>query len=291
MRALLVAACVAASTTVAGAAAAEVGNPAPGTCKYAGFVAHGSPATLYGIQPDTGEREQIGPSGQTYNAMGYNRLDGKIYATQPNGSIVTVDPASGAVLATISVKPGAKGKYPLDHYYQGDVTPDGRLWYVRSSNSFHVVNVDPASSAYLTYEKTVPVDLPGIFDFSFHPADGKIYTASANKIIRVNPVTGAAATLGTIPHNATWGGQFFDSTGNLYLSANEGYLVKVDLTQLEDGRATLGSAAKLSSRHPALGHNDGAPCVGGTITPPYQPAEPDPYSAPPVAPNPYATPN
>lgn len=261
---------------------AYAGEQAPGTCAYAGYLGHNSPTKLIGYAAD-GTLTAIGQSDKTYNAMGYNRLDGKIYAMSSTGDVVyKIDPATGGVTESVNVKAGAGGRLPVAPYYQGDISPDGKHWYVRAYNAFQVINVDPGSPDYLTYEKAFTAPVPDIYDISFHPTDGKIYIASGSKVVRLDPATGAVSPVGNLPWSGTWGGQFFDAAGNLYLSGNAGWLAKADLTRVEDGLAQLGTVVKVG-QGAATANNDGAPCVPApapVVVPP------DPY-----VPDPYATPN
>lgn len=289
-RALLLAACVAV-TGSQGIAAAEA-EQAGGACTYAGYVAQGSPAKLFGVDGSTGVRTLIGPTGQTYNAMGHNRLDDKIYALDNHAGVVLIDPATGAVSGTALVRPGTAGALPKAVYYQGDVSQDGKKWYVRGDAAFHVINTDPGSPDYLSHEQSFNAPLTGMFDLSVHPVDGKIYAAAGRAIRRLDPVTRIVATVGTIAQNDTWGGQFFDAAGNLYLSGNSGPVVKVDLTQMEGGLAKLGTATSLT-KGASTANNDGAPCRGEAPEPPVvEPpvVAPDPYQPQVVAPDPVQPP-
>lgn len=240
-------------------------------CAAQGIQIAGDPSSLYDIDLATGEltlRGQITPS-SIYNAIGYNVLDGNIYA-MAGGSVVILDASQ-----TVQLLP-AVPNLPVQAYVAGDISLQGRyyLYSLAQPEVIYVIDADPTSPTYMKLidpatglEQTaapfgVPTAPAFYADWAFSPADGMLYAAmsSAGTVARIDPLTGAQtvlATTGLPPAGEplpVYGAAFADAAGALYaIENNTGRVYRIVISG-DTAAATLFSQAQPSVS------TDGARC-------------------------------
>jgi VCBS repeat-containing protein len=161
---------------------------------------------------------RVGPAngvGIKTNAVGFNYVDGFIYGMSvvknERNHLVRVD-ASGNFIDL-----GVVTGLPNQGYPRGDVNVNGD-YYVTDGKNIYVIDVNTVSvtnSAKLSANKGI--------DIAFNPVDGKVYSAN-HKQVRITDIANNTATSLTItgmPSDAgSFGSHWFDSAGNLFVSAN-----------------------------------------------------------------------
>jgi hypothetical protein len=187
---------------------------------------------LYKIDLETGDtiliKSLIAGADSGINAIGYNIKDGYIWGSLSNtGKIAKVGANGNATYYSIP-------NLPKDTYAVGDVSSSGHLFIVNANGGLGVatkiyeIDVDSASSTYLTIvSSNTSTTIPNVRDWSFNPADGKIYTIDNTlKLFRINPATGAGVQIGVVSGGSPaitsqqFGGNYFDNAGNFYISGN-----------------------------------------------------------------------
>jgi LruC domain-containing protein len=148
------------------------------------------------------------------------------------------------------------------NFYVGDVGLTENVWfgYRKNSGLFRVdLNAAPLTMDLIPGSKSMANY--NITDFAFHPNNGFLYAVTNGKsgeLISIDPSTGGHESLGiviTSDSNFTFGAQFFDPQGNLYISNNgNGNVYKVNVEQPQP-------SAELFSYGPSSTSNDGARCA------------------------------
>lgn len=192
------------------------------------------------------------------NAIGFDQATRFIYGWNPSTHQIVRVGQNGAS-EFIGPTPAGMGSISS---VVGDV--DNQRLYLWTSNTLRVINL-----ATNTLESTIATTgVTAINDWAFNGIDGNLYAArnSDGAILRINPATGAGVVVPgiTVPTGATFGAQYFDNQGSLYVSRNDGVIYRV---RNAAGGGTP-SVQVLTTSAPATSQNDGARC---------------PNSAPPVA--------
>ena len=155
------------------------------------------------------------------------------------------------------------------HFFVGDVAVSDNAWYgyLRKSGLYRIDLSDPGAALVMTKvaDSSVMNDI-SITDFAFHPSDGRIYTVDNNGYLyRINASNGTTTLLtqvlseSELNFNFTFGAQYFDVDGNLYLSNNgNGNIYRISL----DGEH---SSAVFYAYGPSSNSNDGARCALAAI--------------------------
>ena len=143
------------------------------------------------------------------------------------------------------------------------MSPDGKLYFYHNTTAdLHVIELNPASAAYLT-QTVIPItERLNITDIAFNPIDEQIYTVGNNNknLYRINPTSGQVTNLGNtgITGGATFGAQYYDGRGFFYMSKNQdGLIYRIDTST----PANIDPTALVFSNGPASGTNDGAHCL------------------------------
>ncbi|MBR9727567.1 LruC domain-containing protein [Shewanella intestini] len=148
------------------------------------------------------------------------------------------------------------------NFYVGDVAIDENVWFgYRKKLGLFRINLDEANPQMeLVTNQSNLIDYT-ITDFAFHPSDGFLYAVTngtSGKLIKIDPATGEYETIGEVitgTKSFTFGAQFFDPDGNLYLSNNNtGNVYRLNV---EDAAPV----AELFSYGPSSTSNDGARCA------------------------------
>jgi len=234
-----------------------------GECPTQAFIVQtpGSLPIVYGVDLATGSYATLSPDMGTtkVNGVGFNYHDTYMYGWDYGAATLAkigVDYQTNALNVT-----GLIGK----PFYVGDVSVSENAWfgYRPSYGLYRIDLTDPAS--LLTMELVASsgsMGNPSITDMAFHPYDGFIYAVDNNGyLITINPATGETVVLTQVlsdpelGFNFTFGAQYFDVSGNLYLSNNgNGYVYRVTL----NGAA---SSAVFFTYGPSSNSNDGARCA------------------------------
>ncbi|WP_299003471.1 LruC domain-containing protein [uncultured Shewanella sp.] len=202
-------------------------------------------------------------SGAAFNGVGFNKFDRYLYGWDyASGSLGRVGTDHQVVALDVS-KDGASAS--AGNFFVGDVALDENAWYGYRKNKglFKVTLDDPDN-----YEMTLVAGSQSnatynITDFAFHPDNGYLYTVTNGtnaKLLKIDKASGSAEDLGTVltatQRGFTFGAQFFDVNGNLYISNNsDGNIYKVsDL----DGEP---SVSGIFAYGPSSTSNDGARCA------------------------------
>ncbi|WP_334056897.1 T9SS type A sorting domain-containing protein [Polaribacter sp. P097] len=195
------------------------------------------------------------------NAVGYNPADGYIWGSlsSPAKSIVKI--GKNFQTETFYIP-----ELPTANRYVGDVSSTGIYHLKPGGSTAYRVDLNPDSDTYGQFLSTFTLSSNlNIHDWAFNAVDGLLYTVEkkTNNLYRIDPDTGDALNLGTVPVldglNYTFGAVYFDVEGRFYVSANQTGTVYViqDVQNLEVG-STLDS--NLFAFGPSSSLNDGARC-------------------------------
>jgi streptogramin lyase len=169
-------------------------------------------AILVRINPMTGAATAVGPltgtdfdqavSGSGSDALAF-AAGGTLYAggwnggTNSNGQLLRVNPATGAVLASLPTTSGTHlAGLAFDH--------NGTLWASHGNNfNGELHTIDPATGAFLT---TLPLSDAGavVSDIAF-ASDGTLYAAlsQTNQLATINPIDGTVTVIGSFGSNVS----------------------------------------------------------------------------------------
>ena len=150
------------------------------------------------------------------------------------------------------------------NFFVGDVAIDENAWYgyKRNKGMFKISLDDPNNYTMNLVSGSKANASYSITDFAFHPTDGYIYAVSngaSGKLLQIDPLTAASTNLGTVlvssGSNFTFGAQFFDPDGILYLSNNsDGKIYRINVGDAEP-------TGELFAYGPSSSSNDGARCA------------------------------
>ncbi len=233
------------------------------SCTVSAYLFQQSPTDVYGLNLATGSSTLLASDigNIQVNAIGFNPLDNFIYGsnnTNSNGTIAKVDGSFNVISL------GPIVGLPLTSFNTGDVSPAGKLYLYGSygSNLLQVVDVNSSSATYLQLTTLTLSQGLSLTDLAFNPIDEMIYTVANNtkNLYRINPTTGVVTDLGNtgIAGTSTFGAQFYDADGFMYLSRNQdGNIYRVDTRN----PASISATATFFASGPLSGTNDGARCM------------------------------
>ncbi len=221
----------------------------------------GSTPLTYGVDLATGSYSTLSPDMGTtkVNGVGFSFHDNYMYGWD-YGAATLAQIDSEFQTSPLDVS-GLIGK----SFYVGDVSVADNAWYGyrRSYGLYRVDLTDPSAAITMTQVATSSaMGNISITDFAFHPSNGLIYTVDNDGYLHtINATTGETTLLtqvldeGELGFSFTFGAQYFDVNGNLYLSNNgNGNVYRVTL----DGED---SSAIFFSYGPSSNSNDGARCA------------------------------
>lgn len=246
MRRLLARACCALAvlTAAAGATAPATASATPTAKPRAPFSCTGDILLSAGVNttqlydgvnaPGEIAFNPVGPATAAYNATGVNPNDRLIYAISTvNGNLVRVDD-TGAVtdLGTLGLPVPA-----TTFYADGAFDPAGDF-YVASGydNQLHRVNVTTRTFTAITLSQ--PLDQ--VIDFAW--SSGFLWGAAPSGAVwRIHPATGTVTTFpGVVSVSSQgYGGAFTYGNGDLGFYDNNGFIVRVQLTNPASPTPTL----------------------------------------------------
>ncbi|MCL1125167.1 LruC domain-containing protein [Shewanella surugensis] len=220
---------------------------------------------MFGVDLGTGSYTTLSSdmgSGAAFNGVGFSKHDSYIYGWDySSGTLGKVGDDYQVVALDIS-KDGPSAS--AGNFYVGDVALHANVWYgYRKNKGLFKIPLDGDEP----YEMTLVAGSQSnanynITDFAFHPHNGYLYTVtngSTAKLLKIDRTSGAAENLGTLlttEGSFTFGAQFFDVNGHLYISNNSnGYIYKV--TNLDSEPSVSG----IFAYGPSSTSNDGARCA------------------------------
>ncbi len=225
----------------------------------------GSVPITYGVDLALGSYSVLSPDMGTtkVNGVGFSFHDNYMYGWD-YGAQTLAQIGSDYQTVPLNVS-GLIGK----PFYVGDVSILDNAWYGYRPNKglYRIDLTDPTAALVMTQIATSSeMGNPKITDFAFHPADGLIYTVDNNGyLMSISPDTGEITGLtqvlseNELGFNFTFGAQYFDVRGQLYISNNgNGNIYRVAL----DG---ANSHAVFFSYGPSSNSNDGARCAFAQI--------------------------
>jgi len=268
-----------------GVAAAEPADgQAPLACDGDLYITTGSPddMTLTRVDQATGALTPVGDGGLVANALGHNPQDNFLYGIDrdaPHG-IVRVSasgdeqPLGPATGAPTSWELTYVGTFLANGHYLvlGDNAPAGtpRGTVAGTWAEIDVTSQPPAVVRTFSHPSVGNNDLQ---DVALDPIDGALYAHSVtrNRIVRIDPATGAATPVGpafTTPSNA--GSSFFDAFGRMWLYGSGGATGTQDTLYRIDDPGT--DPPVVVADGPAVTNSDGASCpftlgMEKTVTP------------------------
>ncbi|MFC7337425.1 DUF6923 family protein [Haloferula chungangensis] len=220
------------------------------TCAALSLAAHAETAPVFEPQPDfyqvisgqvnrlnarSGGYTPLGPNNQSYNAAGYNPLDGYVYAwgryAPYKNQLIRIH-GDGTVQALGASKPN-DATSPETSYYAADMDRSGNLW-VRSnkldggsalikinvdSNTYDIVRFSGASAA-------------GVADLVYQEIDGRAYFFGARHqrlfVWDVEARSVRRVDVSNLPEGrTTYGAAYTDKNGSLFVSSNKGGVYQI----------------------------------------------------------------
>ncbi|EHS51610.1 conserved repeat domain protein, partial [Rhizobium sp. PDO1-076] len=216
-----------------------------------------------------------------YNAMGFNPVDGFLYAIRVTGNPSGNNNAqllrigSDGTVEVVDANPTSSnengvGNLPKnDQYISATFAPDGRFFVigVNRVNEIKLIDVtgDPIEATDLDLSRNI--DVNDIAWVGGNAPDASLYSVTVPQstegdaaVLRIDPVTGVVTTIGQTLTDGLRFGALFGAPNGLFGVANGGQgLYQFDLAT---GRATRLSAA------PGSNVNDGANCP--IFAPPFE---------------------
>ncbi|MBW8184253.1 LruC domain-containing protein [Shewanella nanhaiensis] len=219
----------------------------------------------YSVELSTGSYvESSADMGTTksYNGVGFNYHDNYIYGWDyqsgtlgKTGNDYQINPLT----VTKDADAAAAG-----NFFVGDIAIDENVWYgYKKNKGLFTIPLDDPNNYNMTLVSGSKTNASyNITDFAFHPTDGYIYAISngANgNLLQIDPLTAASTNLGTVlvssGSNFTFGAQFFDPDGILYISNNsDGKIYRINVGDAEP-------SGELFAYGPSSSSNDGARCA------------------------------
>ncbi|MFI5621112.1 DUF6923 family protein [Streptomyces sp. NPDC051567] len=178
--------------------------------------------------PGTIAFNPVGPATTLYNATGVNPLDRFLYAIKTQGpgwDLLRIDNA-GAVTDLGTV--GLPTPSPQPFYYSAAFDPAGNF-YVASGYDNQLQKINVATKTFTTTTLSQP--LAQVIDFAY--SGGYLWGADPTGAVwRIDPVTGTVTTYPGIVSTSTqgYGGAFTYGNGDLGFYDNNGFIVRVQLT-------------------------------------------------------------
>lgn len=221
---------------------------------------------VYGLDLSTGSYSILafGMGTTSVNGIGFNLYDNYIYGWD-YGSQTLSQIGNNYQVTALNVT-GLIGK----SFYVGDVAIHENAWYgYRRGRGLYRINLtSPLSTLSLVQVATSSaMGHPSLTDMAFHPHDGYLYAVDNDgMLLQIDVITGETLQLkqvldeSTLGYNFSFGAQYFDANGNLYIShSGNGNIYRVTI----DGSH---SSAVFFAYGPSSNFNDGARCALAPIS-------------------------
>ncbi len=226
------------------------------------------PATtplVYGIDLSTGSYSILSSDMGTsnVNGAGFSFHDSYIYGWDYGaGTLAQIDSDYQTLPLSVS---GLIGK----PFYVGDVSLIENAWYgYRPNYGLYRIDLNDPLGDLVMFKIADSSEMgnPKITDMAFHPSDNYLYAVDNNGyLLKIDSVNGVTEQLtqvlseSELGFNFTFGAQYFDISGNLYISNNgNGFLYRITLNGAS-------SYATFFSYGPSSNSNDGARCALAAI--------------------------
>jgi len=232
-------------------------------CPTEAFIVQspGSVPILYGVDLAIGSYRTLSPDmgTTTVNGAGFSYHDNYLYGWDYGSGTLA---RFGDDYQTTPLTVANKINKP---FFVGDVALLDNAWFGYRSG-FGLYRIDLTEPELpLTMEQvanSTSMGNPKLTDMAFHPYDGLIYAVDNDGyLMSIDPVSGATNILAQVLNEAvegfnfTFGAQYFDVNGNLYLSNNSnGYIYRITLNGAS-------SSAVFFAYGPSSNSNDGARCA------------------------------
>jgi LruC domain-containing protein len=233
------------------------------SCPTQAFIVQspGSVPILYGVDLAIGSYTTLSPDmgTSTVNGVGFSYHDNYLYGWDYGAGTLA---QFGDDYQSRALSVANKISKP---FFVGDVSILENAWFgYRSGFGLYRIDLSDPESPLIMEQIASSGTLgnPKLTDMAFHPYDGLIYAVDNDGyLMTIDPATGETVILSQVLNEAlegfnfTFGAQYFDVNGNLYLSNNSnGYVYRVTL----DG---LSSTALFFTYGPSSNSNDGARCA------------------------------
>ncbi|WP_018350363.1 DUF6923 family protein [Longispora albida] len=165
-----------------------------------------------------------------YDAMGYNKTDGLLYAVSKDNKLVVINPAAGTLVTkTIAGLPSNSSTWQL-----GAVTENGDYLVVTGGSTSSSAVID-LRGEQPTATATNPPGTGGWWDWAYHPADGRLYAAdgSSGDLLYADPSKSPQKVVlksSAVPTGTNYKAVFFGEDGTFYFLATTGRLYQLDLS-------------------------------------------------------------
>jgi uncharacterized repeat protein (TIGR01451 family) len=257
---------------IAVAATEPAGGQAPLACDGGLYVTTGAPddMTLTRVDQATGALTPIGDGGLVANALGHNPEDGYLYGIDRDAPHGIVRVSAGGAEQPLGPAAGAPASWELTyvgtflangHYLiLGDnapaATPRGTV-----PGTWAEIDVSTQPPEVVRTFSHASVGNNDLQDVALDPVDGELYAHSVirGRIVRIDPVTGAATAVGpTFATPANAGSSFFDAFGRMWLYGSGGTTGTQDTLYRIDDPTTDTPVVVADGR--AVTNSDGASC-------------------------------
>ncbi len=233
----------------------------PFNCDYYGYLFQFN--DVYSVDLASGSSSLVATdiTPGNINATGYNSKDGYIWGSlsSPSQSIVKIGKDFATTTYTFT-------GLPTSNRYVGDINLNGIYYLKPGGTEYSMIDLDPASSNYLTLIGTGTLSQNiSIHDWAFNAVDNMLYCVEKNSNIlyRINVTTNNVESIGEVPilqgNSYTYGAVYFDLAGNFYVSANQ-----TGTVYIINNVANLNSEDAMNSNifafGPSSSSNDGARC-------------------------------
>ncbi|RTR38416.1 LruC domain-containing protein [Shewanella canadensis] len=199
---------------------------------------------------------------KAYNGVGYNYHDNYIYGWDYESSTLGKT-GDDYIIEPLNVTKDTSAA-AAGNFFVGDVAIDENVWYGYKKNKglFKIPLDDPNNYSMSLVAGSTGNATYKITDFAFHPSNGYIYAVTngaTGSLLQIDPSDGSANNLGVVVtssgSNFTFGAQFFDPDGTLYLSNNsDGKIYRLNVEEANP-------SADIFAYGPSSSSNDGARCA------------------------------
>jgi uncharacterized repeat protein (TIGR01451 family) len=257
---------------VAIAAAEPADGQAPLECDGGLYITTGSPddMQLMRVDQETGDLTAVGDGGLVANALGHNPHDDYLYGMDRNDPHHVVRVSAGGDEQDLGAAVGTPASWELTyvgtflengHYLVlGDNTPaQTPRGTVPSTWAEIDINVVPPHVVRTFSHPSIGNN--DLQDVAVDPVTGDLYghSITRNRIVRIDPTTGAATAVGpTFAAPANAGSSFFDSFGRMWLYGSDDTVGTQDtLYRIDD---ITEDTPVVVAHGPAVTNSDGASC-------------------------------
>ena len=198
----------------------------------------------------------------SYNGVGFNYHDNYIYGWDYEASTLGKTGDDYMITPLTIIKDADASA--AGNFFVGDIAINENAWYgYRKNKGLFKIPLDDPNDYPMTLVAGSTVNATyNITDFAFHPNDGHIYAVTNGyngSLLRIDPFDASATDLGVVVVSSgskfTFGAQFFDPNGILYLSNNsDGKIYRLNVNDSNP-------VADIFAYGPSSSSNDGARCA------------------------------